>query len=116
MKQLMEVWSAKPAWLALDAGQQRLFLDEILAKVGPLMEAGLDLVASGVVEADFPNSLPHHYFAFWQAEDPSIVLQFGQVLLDGSWYGYFDQLNISGTAEPLPDVLARHIEVRAVAR
>lgn len=109
MNQLFEIWSIKPAWHKLGAANQQAFIDSILAKVGPLMEAGLKLVASGFVETELPNSLPYQYYAFWESEESTLIPKFAETLRDAGWFTYFDQLNIAGRAEPLPGVLEKHI-------
>ncbi|MCE2890359.1 MAG: DUF6616 family protein [Hyphomonadaceae bacterium] len=109
MNQLIEIWSKKPAWEALGATEQQAFINGILEKVGPLMEVGLKLVASGFIELKLPNSLPFQYYAFWESDDPTLVSKFAETLRDEGWFNYFDQLNIAGLAEPLPGVLANHI-------
>lgn len=109
MKQLFEIWSAKPSWKSLTAEQQQQFIDSVLGKVGPLIETGLNLIASGFVDTDLPNSLPFQYYAFWEAEDAALITIFAEVLRDSDWFVYFDQINIGGTTEPLPGVLAKHV-------
>ena len=110
MKQLFEIWSKKPAWDGLNAADQQAYIDGILGKVGPLMEAGLKLVASGLIETQLPNSLPYQYYAFWESDEAALVSQFAETLRDAGWFTYFDQLNIAGRAEPLPGVLEKHIK------
>jgi hypothetical protein len=109
MQHLFEIWAKKPVWETLTAAEQQAFIDGILAKVGPLMEAGLKLVASGFVETDIPNSLPYQYYAFWEYDDATLAMKLAETLRDAGWFTYFDQVNIAGRAEPLSGVLEKHI-------
>jgi hypothetical protein len=109
MNYLIELWSAKPAWTALAPDTQKVFLDDVLAHVAPLLGGGMKEVVSGFATSDVPNSLPTQYFSIWGAPDPEVLLKFCNALRDFGWFTYFDQLNIAGVGSTLSDVLADHI-------
>lgn len=111
MHLLIEIWTPKPAWLALNPSDRRTFVDGVLAAVQPVMTEDLVLLGSGLARDDLPHALPCRYFAVWKATQAAQLEAFAALLVQAGWYTYFDQVNVGGQHMPLGKVLSHQVEL-----
>lgn len=109
MHQLIEIWSAKPAWLELAREDRQSFTDRILAALGPIMESGMSVTGAGQAMPAVSGSTSHSYFAVWECEDAVVVRQFLEALEKTGWGEYFEQANVLGISVPLAALLEQQI-------
>lgn len=109
MHLLIELWTPKPAWLALSPEDRRTFVDGVVAAVEPVMTDDLVLLGSGLASSDLPYPLPCRYFAIWQAARAEQMQAFAELLVRAGWYTYFDQVNVGGHHMPLGKVLSHQV-------
>ncbi|AVY94983.1 DUF6616 family protein [Microvirgula aerodenitrificans] len=104
---LAELYSPKPAWLALDpAGRQRFF-DGVGAGMGALMALGVEVLAMGEVEAGSLHPAPQRFFALWRlADQAALDALLGGIAASG-WHDYFDTVNAGGRGTDLGGHLAQ---------
>ena len=52
----VELWKAKPAWLALDIDKRRTYLDSVSSAMSDLAEAGVEMVGWAHSDTDTPSA------------------------------------------------------------
>ena len=70
---LAELYSPKAAWLALDQAGRRRFFETIGTGMGPLLEMGIEPLASGETESTALHSSSQQFFALWRAPDQAAM-------------------------------------------
>ncbi len=90
---LIELYTPKPAWLALPAQQRQQFLEGIRSGMGGLSSLGVEVLALGETEPDIDHASAHRFLGIWRCPGA----QARDALLAGigasGWYGYFDHVN-----------------------
>lgn len=104
---LAELYSPKPAWLALDQASRASFFEAVGAGMSNLPAFGIEPVALGETEACAVHAAPQQFFAIWRAPD----LKAMDVLISGiagsGWHDYFDTVNAVGSGIDLRGHLAQ---------
>jgi hypothetical protein len=92
----IELWKAKPEWLALSQKER----GEYMAQVGPAIEdltkAGVEIVGWGLNDAETPYRGDYSYLAVWKMPDKELVEQFEKTVEQAGWHKYFKQINARG--------------------
>ncbi len=103
---LVELYTPKPAWLALPAAQREQFLHGIRSAMVELSSLGVEVLTLGEAEPDIDNASEHRFLGIWRFPG----LQSRDALLAGiqasGWYGYFDHVNAAGARADLADHLS----------
>ena len=104
----VELWKARPSWLAMPATERA----DWVAKLGPLMEqltsAGIELLGFAVTDADAPYGTDYPYMAVWRVPSLELVRQFEGGLQATGWHDYFEQVNARGELQP-PSLVLDHM-------
>jgi hypothetical protein len=93
---LVELYTPKPAWNALDAEARTEFFENIAAGRGPLTERGIDIVALGECDSAIPHAGHHTFFGIWRVPDKSALETLVTSINASGWHDYFETLNVSG--------------------
>lgn len=101
----VELWRARPAWLALDAADRTSFVERLGPAITTLLGSGVELVGFAVTDADVPHGANFPYVAVWQMATLDLVQQFERAIEGSGWHDYFEQVNVRGTIQPPADVL-----------
>jgi hypothetical protein len=109
MHLMIEVWNAKPAWLALSQEERGAYMANIGPAIEQLLGAGVEIVGWGSNDADTSNRANYQYFAVWKMPNKEIVNQFEQAVEQAGWYNYFDQYNLRGEIVPVEQVIGEHV-------
>ena len=103
---LAELYTPKPAWLALSLVERQEFFATIGQGMGALTEMGCEVIALGETEAVL-HAAPQQFFALWRLPDAAAQ----SALLSGidatGWHTYFDTINAAGKAVDFPAHLAQ---------
>ncbi|WP_336801936.1 DUF6616 family protein [Kaistia sp. MMO-174] len=98
---LAELYSPKPAWIALDPADKQQFFEAIGAGMAALSELGIEALAFGETDATKLRPASQSFFAIWRLADEAAL----DALLDGiaasGWHAYFDTINAAGPATDL---------------
>jgi hypothetical protein len=108
MQLFIELFKAKPKWLAMSDNER----GEYIARAGASMqqilaEPGVELV--GVGSADHAISLDagYDFYAVWKLPDRQHVEMFENGIENDRWYDYFEQVNASGELADLDTMIQR---------
>ncbi len=104
---LIELWSERPAWQAMDRAAREAFMAKVDAELAPVRASGITLLAAADLVADAPQGSRH--IAIWRAETEEDAAAFRAALARAGWYAMFDQTDLVGHETALAEILARHV-------
>lgn len=104
---LAELYSPKAAWLALDQAGRRRFFETIGTGMGPLLEMGIEPLASGETESTALYSSSQQFFALWRAPDQVAMNTLLSAIASTGWHDYFETINATGVGVNLPQHLTQ---------
>lgn len=93
---LTELYSAKPAWLALPDAARHAFFATIGEGMPPLMALGIEPIAMGKIDPSPLHSAPHQFFAIWRLPDAAALATLLNGIAATGWHEYFDTINAAG--------------------
>lgn len=86
----VEVWDARPAWLALSVQDRIDFLDQMAPGMEALTDAGASLVGAVLKEFHSPFPAATRYVAVWSMPDGAEQVQMlNEILEAAGWGEYF---------------------------
>jgi hypothetical protein len=102
----VEMWSAKPSWLALSLAEREQFMAKVAA-AGPQVAAlGAELIGSWRNDEDVDQRLAKNYFIAFRLPDKAAAQAMEAIVRGSGWYDYFDQHNSGGQADGFEAVMA----------
>lgn len=108
---LVEFYTPKPAWAALDAAGRADFFETIGAGMGALSELGVEPVTLSEIASDVIHAPAQQFLAVWRCPDRASV----DALVDGiaasGWHDYFETVNAVGAAGDLEAHLGQLAQV-----
>ncbi len=107
MRIYVEQWTAKPAWLELDAEQRGKFLQQVGPDLQGVIDQGAQLLALGSTDPATAHDAGWEYFTVWSFPDPDLVREFERGIEAAGWYDYFEQANLSGEAVSFETLVGR---------
>lgn len=103
---LVELYSPKPAWAALDQAARA----EFFAAIGAGMEALSDLGATAVtltgIEPGVEHSVGQQFLAIWRCPDKESAETLVAGISASGWHDYFETQNAIGSEGDFPAHLA----------
>ena len=102
----VELWKARPEWLALPAAERAAYVEGFGPAISGLLDAGVELVGFAVADADAPHAVDYPYLAVWRMPSLELVHRLEALVETAGWHRYFDQVNARGALQPPADVLA----------
>jgi hypothetical protein len=111
MKFYIEAWKPKQIWLEMSKEQRIAYMAQLGPAIQQLTELGTEIISWGVNDLDTHNRLGFDFFAIWKFPEDEIARKFENIVADGGWYEYFDQVNIQGSPESPNDIIAKLISI-----
>lgn len=111
MHAFVELWTAKPTWLALSAEQRQAFMDTVGASMGELAAAGIETLGWGYNQPDTDRRVGYEVFAVWTMPGAQELALMQRTVAASGWYDYFDHVNAAGPLQDPPSVIADHIRM-----
>lgn len=112
---LAELYSPKPAWLALGPDGRRGFFETIGAGMGALSALGVEAVALGETDPAALHAPPQRFFAIWRAPDAAAMEALVSGIAASGWHDYFDTINATGRGTDLNGHLGQLAALGAAA-
>jgi hypothetical protein len=106
----VEMWKAKPEWLALPQAERRIFFDEHLPRLQDAPAEGVDLIGIFENPADTPHRQDFDYAAVWRMPDEAAAIHFEESVERAGWHRYFYQRNARGAVMDLKPFLEAHLQ------
>jgi len=104
---LAELYSPKPAWLALDQAGRHRFFEAIGSGMGALSALGVEALALGEADAATLHAPTQKFFAIWRAPDAAAMDALVLGIAASGWHDYFETINATGLGVDLNGHLAQ---------
>jgi hypothetical protein len=96
----VEMWKARPAWLAMEPDERAAFLARLEPMVMKLVDEGMQLIGFAVTDADVPHGAADYpYMSVWRMPTLDLVRAYEQAVEATGWHDYFDQTNARGSVQ-----------------
>ncbi|WP_018260968.1 DUF6616 family protein [Methylobacterium sp. WSM2598] len=104
---LIELYTAKPAWLALSQDEREHFLSAIDSAMPLLSKAGVEPMTFGRVDPSQRHPASHGFYAVWRCRDEAALEALVSGIAQSGWHDYFDTINACGEGVGLIDHLSQ---------
>ncbi len=101
----VELWKARPEWLALSVEERQQYFDKIGAEIQKLTEAGVEIVGFAINDEETPHRGDYRYLAVWKMPSLEQVEMLERSVEQAGWHEYFEQVNARGELIPPPQAL-----------
>lgn len=108
---LAELYTPKPAWLALDPIDRNRFFEAVSAGMAELSALGVEAIALGETDATKLHPAPQRFFAIWRFPDEAALDALLSGIAASGWHDYFETINAAGLGTDLPGHLAQLVAV-----
>jgi hypothetical protein len=103
----VELWNARPEWLALSDEERGNYMQQVGAGMGELAKAGIEVVTWAVNDPDTSHRCGYEYLAVWKMPDSKAVKLFEETVEQAGWYNYFEQVNAGGAMSTPEEIIGR---------
>lgn len=104
---LAELYTPRPAWLALDANARQQYLAAVATGMAGLSALGIEAITLGATDAGLPYAPTQTFFALWKCpEKPALDALVGGIAASG-WHDYFETVNAGGEGTDFAGHLAQ---------
>ncbi len=107
----VEMWNAKPSWLALSLAEREAFMAKVAEASQELGPIGAELLGAWVNDADTDHRLEKTFFTAFKFPDKDAVKSFEAVVRASGWYDLFEQTNSSGEIDTFANVMAHALSM-----
>lgn len=111
---LVELYSPRPAWLALDAGARTAFFQTIGAGLAALAKMGVEPVTLSEIDREMEHAAAQRFLAIWRCSDKAAANALAAGISASGWHEYFETLNAAGAEGDLPAHLGQLAAIQAV--
>ena len=101
----VELWKARPAWLALPASDRSAWVTALYPTLQASAGANVELIGFAVTDADAPHGTDYPYMAVWRLASLQTVQEFEGLRQATGWHEYFEQVNARGELQAPTHVL-----------
>ena len=105
----VELWKARPTWLALSREQRRSWMDELLAGLQEQLQSGVEVLGFAASDADTPLSAGYDFFAAWRMTSKAAAERFERFVEGAGWHEYFEQVNARGPVMGTEEFVSSHV-------
>lgn len=106
---MTELYRRKPSWTALAPAARRQFLQDLVARLAPVLETGASAIAIGAADAN-AEATNYRFFALWHLRDEASSHDMLRITQASGWYDYFDTLTMVGEGCEITDHLEQLVE------
>jgi len=92
----IELWKARPEWIALPQKDREEYMAQVGAAIEELSKAGVEIVGWAINDVDTSHRGDYTYVSACKMPDKTVVKQFEEAVEKSGWYNYFEQINCRG--------------------
>ncbi|MEO1450856.1 MAG: DUF6616 family protein [Bacteroidota bacterium] len=107
----IELWNAKPEWLALSTEERAAYMGQIGPHIQGLIEKGTQVLTWSANNPATDRRSPYDYFAVWSFPDQTVANEFQALVQAAGWYNYFEQVNAMGQADSAEGIIGKLIQL-----
>lgn len=104
----LELWRAKPAWLALSSAEREAYGANLGPAIAGLLEVGVELLGFALNDEDTEYRADYTYLALWRMPSKELAMKLERTVIEAGFHDYFDQVNARG-ALLSPDAAVSHM-------
>ena len=104
---IVELWKARPNWLAWSATERTAYLDRVAPAIRDLLADGGELVALGRANGGPSQAQDYDYWAIWRFSQVQQQHRFAETLAELGWHDYFEPVKVDVEGRALEEILAR---------
>ena len=101
----VEMWNAKPTWLALSLSERQRFMAKVAEAAKGLGPLGAELLGACINDSDTDQRLGKTYFTAFRFPNKEAVQGFEAIVRASGWYELFEQTNASGEIDTFANVM-----------
>jgi hypothetical protein len=101
----VEMWNAKPSWLALSLPERQQFMAKVAEAAKGLQPLGAELLGAWINDEDTDHRLAKTYFTAFRFPNKEAVQAFEAIVRASGWYDLFEQTNASGEIDTFANVM-----------
>ena len=106
----VELWKARPAWLALSREQRGAWMDKLLAGLQEQLRSGVEVLGFAANDADTPLPAGYDFVAAWRMPSKEAAESFERFVEGAGWHDYFEQVNSRGPAMGTEEFVSSHVD------
>ncbi|MDO5606044.1 MAG: hypothetical protein Q4G25_12870 [Paracoccus sp. (in: a-proteobacteria)] len=110
---LVELYSPKPAWLALDEQARAAFFEAVGTGMEALGELGVEPLSLSEVDPRVDHAAPQQFLAIWRCADKAGMDALVAGISASGWHEYFKTINAMGAEGDLVAHLGQLAALRA---
>ena len=107
----IELYNYGPAWAKCPEIERRDFITKIIEAVTAMKAAGIDVVAYGKNARETDRRAPYDFFCVYRVPSAEFQREVERKIAASGWYDYFEQVNVSGSAEDFADALLDNVKM-----
>ncbi len=107
----VEMWNAKPSWLALSLAEREAFMAKVAEASKGLGSIGAEVLGAWVNDPDTDHRLEKTFFTAFRFPNKEAVKSFEAIVRDSGWYDLFEQTNSSGEIDTFANVMAHAMKM-----
>lgn len=104
---LAELYTPKPAWLALAPEARQNFFAVIGSAMPQLSALGIEAIALGEIDGSKPHAASQMFFALWRLPDEAALDALISGIAASGWHDYFETVNAGGAGLNFPNHIAQ---------
>lgn len=111
MNVYVELWNTKPEWKQLSREEREEYMQNVREGLAAMREGGIEVLGWGSVNSETDHRADYDFYALYRMKNEDQVRGFEEAIEQAGWYGYFEQVNVSGALEDPHAVITRLIEM-----
>ena len=107
----IELYNYGPAWAKCSENERADFVKKIIDAVNGMKAAGIDVIAYGKNSHETDRRAPYDFFWVYRVQSAEFQREAERRIAASGWYDYFEQVNVSGSAENFAGVLLDNVKM-----
>ena len=101
----VEMWNARPSWLALTLAERKQFMEKVAIAAAGLQPLGAELLGAWINETDIDRRFDKTYFTAFKFPSKQVIRSFEAIVRKSGWYDFLDQVNGLGRIDTFANVM-----------
>jgi len=107
----IEIWNAKPTWLALSQEERGAYMANIGPHIADLVAKGVKILTWSENDSNTSFRAGFDFFAIWSFPNQEIANDFQKLVEGAGWYNYFEQSNLMGAEDSAENVIGKLVQL-----
>jgi len=111
MVYFIELWNAKPEWLALSTEDRAEYMQNVGKAIQGLTEKGTHVLTWSENDQNTDRRCFYDFFAIWTFPNQDLANEFQQLVEGAGWYNYFEQVNAKGQENSAQGLIQKLVQL-----